>query len=65
MIKWIFNGKAQIGYDRTDKSVWGYHNQYKEEGIAEEGVYIKLFGLGKAWICWCPWEVYRVKYLYK
>lgn len=66
MVKWIFNDKAQIGYDRRLKRTWGYHDMYKEggEGI-EDGIYIKIFNLGHAWICWCPWEEYRIKYLHE
>jgi hypothetical protein len=63
MIKWLFNNKAQIGYNKSMKTSWGYHNLYKEGYGLEDDRYTKYFGIGHAWICWCPGDKYRIKYL--
>ena len=51
-----FGDLCQIGYDQNGEKAWGYHNNYKEYGIRENGTFEKIFCCGKYWICWDEYQ---------
>lgn len=62
--KWLFwiGDFAQIYHDPKDERYFGYYDAWKEDGILEDGTFIKAFFLGRTVICWCDGEKYRKKY---
>ena len=62
--KWVFwiGNFGQIFRDPKSHYGFGYHDEYKEEGILEDGVFTKCFCLNHIMICWCDGEIYRKKY---
>lgn len=60
-IIWI-NDNIQIYRDSKENCGFGYHDQFKEYGILEDGIFIKCFCLNHITICWCDGQTYRKKY---
>ena len=58
---WIGNF-CQVFRDPKDCLGFGYYDLYKEDGILEDGVFIKRFCLNHIMICWCDGEKYRKKH---
>ena len=62
--KWLFwiGDFAQIYHDLKNDWHFGYYDAWKEDGILEDGVFIKAFIFGRTVICWCDGEIYRKKH---